>query len=283
MRYTGPPPPPEVVASDVARALEEDVGSGDLTAALVPADAMATASVTVREAAVLCGRPWFDAVFASLDPAITIDWAVEEGDSVAASAVVCRLEGLARPLLTGERTALNYLQLLSGTATVARHYAAAIAGTACQLLDTRKTVPGLRQAQKYAVRVGGGKNHRMGLYDAFLVKENHIVASGGIGAAVIAARDMAPGAPVEVEVENLDELREALAAGADRILLDNFDLEAMRAAVAETAGRASLETSGNVDLEGLAAIAATGVDFVSVGGLTKHVRAVDFSMRLEIS
>jgi nicotinate-nucleotide pyrophosphorylase (carboxylating) len=244
---------------------------------------MATASVTVREAAVLCGRPWFDAVFASLDPAITIDWAVEEGDSVAASAVVCRLEGLARPLLTGERTALNYLQLLSGTATVARHYAAAIAGTACQLLDTRKTVPGLRQAQKYAVRVGGGKNHRMGLYDAFLVKENHIAACGGIAAAVDSARDMVPGAPVEVEVENLEELREALAAGADRILLDNFDLEAMRAAVAETAGRVSLETSGNVDLEGLAAIAATGVDFVSVGGLTKHVRAVDFSMRLEIS
>jgi nicotinate-nucleotide pyrophosphorylase (carboxylating) len=166
---------------------------------------------------------------------------------------------------------------------VTRRYAAAIAGTACQLLDTRKTVPGLRQAQKCAVRVGGGKNHRMGLYDAFLVKENHIAACGGIAAAVESARDMAPGAPVEVEVENLEQLRETLAAGADRILLDNFDLEAMRAAVAETAGRASLETSGNVDLEGLAAIAATGVDFVSVGGLTKHVRAVDYSMRLQIT
>jgi len=275
-------PDPVVVADDVARALAEDVGSGDLTAALVPEKASARATVIAREAAVICGRPWFNRVFVTLDPGITIDWAVEEGATVAAGAPLCRLTGPARPLLTGERTALNFLQLLSGTATLTRRYAAAIAGTSTRLLDTRKTVPGLRQAQKYAVRVGGGLNHRMGLYDAFLVKENHITACGGIGAAVEAARESAPGAPVEVEVESLGELREALAAGADRVLLDNFDLGGLRAAVVETAGRAELEASGNVDLGTLAAIAATGIDFISVGGLTKHVTAVDLSLRLEI-
>lgn len=273
------PPDSDVVADDVARALAEDVGPGDLTAALVPADATARATVTVREAAVLCGRPWFDAVFAALDPAIAIEWAVEEGASLAPDTRVCTLHGAARQLLTGERTALNFLQLLSGTATITRRYVEAVEGTGCRLLDTRKTVPGLRQAQKYAVRVGGGQNHRMGLYDAFLVKENHIAACGGIAAAVAAARAREPGAPVEVEVESLEELREALAAGADRVLLDNFDHQAMRDAVRETDGRASLEASGNVDLDALAAIAATGVDFISIGGLTKHVRATDFSMR----
>ncbi len=276
------PPDPAVVAADVARALDEDVGAGDLTAALVPGGAVARASVIAREAAVVCGRPWFDAVFAALDPALAVDWAVGEGAEVAPGARLCTLKGPARPLLTGERVALNFLQLLSGTATVTRRYVAALAGTRTTLLDTRKTVPGLRQAQKYAVRVGGGQNHRMGLYDAFLVKENHIAACGGIGAAVDAARASAPGAPVEVEVESLAELREALAAGADRVLLDNFDLDMMRAAVTETAGRAGLEASGNVGLDGLAAIAATGVDFISVGALTKHVRAVDLSLRLEI-
>lgn len=276
------PPAPEAVAADVARALAEDVGSGDLTAALVPAAATARASVVCREAAVICGRPWFDRVFAALDPAIAIDWAVVEGATVAAETVLCRLAGPARPLLTGERTALNFLQLLSGTATVTRRYAAAVAGSGARLLDTRKTVPGLRLAQKYAVAVGGGHNHRMGLYDAFLVKENHIAACGGIAAAITAARELAPGAPIEVEVENRDELRQALAAGADRVLLDNFDLDGLRAAVAESAGRAELEASGNVALEGLATLAATGVDFISVGALTKHVRAVDLSLRLEM-
>jgi len=270
------------VATDVARALAEDVGSGDLTAALVPAAATARASVVCREAAVICGRPWFDQVFAALDPAIAIDWAVAEGATVAAEAVLCRLAGPARPLLTGERTALNFLQLLSGTATVTRRYAAAVAGSGARLLDTRKTVPGLRLAQKYAVAVGGGHNHRLGLYDAFLVKENHIAACGGIAAAVAAARERAPGAPIEVEVENRDELRQALEAGADRVLLDNFDLDALRAAVVENAGQAELEASGNVALEGLATLAATGVDFISVGALTKHVRAVDLSLRLEM-
>ena len=276
------PPDPADVAADVARALAEDVGSGDLTAALVPEQATARATVVAREAAVLCGRPWFDAVFAALDPAVSVAWDVAEGATVAAGARLCRITGPARPILTGERNALNFLQLLSGTATVTRRYAAALGGGRTRLLDTRKTVPGLRRAQKYAVRIGGGTNHRMGLYDAFLVKENHIAACGGIAAAVATARDLDPGAPVEVEVENLDELRQALAAGADRILLDNFTLEDMHTAVAETAGRAELEASGNVDLDGLAAIADTGVDFVSVGGLTKHVRAVDLSLRLEL-
>ncbi|MDX1593879.1 MAG: carboxylating nicotinate-nucleotide diphosphorylase [Gammaproteobacteria bacterium] len=276
------PPDPETVAADVARALAEDVGDGDLTAALVPEGATARATVTAREAAVLCGRAWFDAVFAALDPGVQVSWAVAEGDTMDDGTVVCRLDGPARPVLTGERTALNFLQLLSGTATATHRYAAVLEGTGTRLLDTRKTVPGLRCAQKYAVRVGGGQNHRMGLYDAFLVKENHIAACGGIMAAVDAARARDPDAPVEVEVETLGELREAIAAGAERVLLDNFALADMRRAVAEADGRIELEASGNVDLPALAEIAATGVDFVSVGALTKHLRAVDLSLRLEL-
>ena len=276
------PPDPETVAADVARALAEDVGDGDLTAALVPEGATARATVTAREAAVLCGRAWFDAVFAALDPGVQVSWAVAEGDTMDDGTVVCRLDGPARPVLTGERTALNFLQLLSGTATATHRYAAVLEGTGTRLLDTRKTVPGLRRAQKYAVRVGGGQNHRMGLYDAFLVKENHIAACGGIMAAVDAARARDPDAPVEVEVETLGELREAIAAGAERVLLDNFALADMRRAVAEADGRIELEASGNVDLPVLAEIAATGVDFVSVGALTKHLRAVDLSLRLEL-
>lgn len=271
-----------VIDSDVARALEEDVGACDLTAGLIPATATATARVIAREPAVICGQAWFDAVFTALDAAVRIDWRVAEGERVAPDQLLCTLRGNAQALLTGERAALNFLQLLSGTATVTRRYVDALGGRNTRLLDTRKTVPCLRRAQKYAVTVGGGSNHRMGLFDAFLIKENHISACGGIAAAVTEAHAQAPGRPVEVEVESHAELREALAAGADQIMLDNFDLDGLRAAVEETRGRAILEASGNVSLETLAAIAATGVDCISVGALTKHVTAVDLSMRLTV-
>lgn len=271
-----------VIAADVARALEEDVGACDLTAGLIPVEATATATVIARESAVICGRPWFDAVFAALDVGASVAWAVNEGDRVGPGQLLCTLRGQAQALLTGERAALNFLQLLSGTATVTRDYVAALGGLKSRLLDTRKTIPGLRRAQKYAVSVGGGDNHRMGLYDAFLIKENHIAACGGIAAAISEAHAQAPGRPVEVEVESLAELREALEAGADQVMLDNFDLVGLRAAVAETRGRAVLEASGNVSRETLAAIAATGVDCISVGALTKHVVAVDLSMRLTL-
>ena len=277
-------PPPDLV-EQVARALEEDVGSGDLTAALVPPGRTGRAAVITREAAVLCGRPWFDEVFRQLDPAVRVLWEAAEGDDVSAGQRLCRLEGPARSLLTGERTALNFLQTLSGTATVTRRHAQLVAGLPCRILDTRKTLPGLRRAQKYAVRCGGGSNHRMGLYDGILVKENHIMAAGSIAAAVSAARAGGPGVPVEVEVETLDELGQALDAGADMALLDEFSIDDLRAAVAmnraHPRGPMKLEASGNVTLETLRGIAGTGVDFVSIGSLTKHVRAVDLSMRFE--
>ena len=279
-----PAPPPDL-ADQVARALAEDVGSGDLTAALVPAGRTGRATVITRESAVLCGRPWVDEVFRQLDASVRVEWVASEGESVAPDQLLCRLEGPARALLTGERTALNFLQTLSGTATVARRYAAVLDGLRCRVLDTRKTLPGLRRAQKYAVRVGGGANHRMGLYDGILVKENHIMAAGSIAAAVAAARAQGATVPVEVEVETLGELREALDAGADMALLDEFSLDDLRAAVAMNGGHPrgpiKLEASGNVTFETLRAIAETGVDFVSVGSLTKHVRAIDLSMRFQ--
>lgn len=278
-RHSPTPPPRAAVEADVRRALEEDLGTGDLTAGLIPAAARSQAQVISREDAIICGRPWFDAVFACLDPAVDIDWLVGEGERVASGQLLCRLAGPARAMLSGERTALNFLQTLSGTATAARRYVDAVAGTGARVLDTRKTLPGLRMAQKYATRCGGCHNHRMGLYDAILIKENHILSAGGIAPAIAAARRLAPGKPVEVEVETLDELEQALQAGAERILLDNMAPATLREAVARTAGRARLEASGNVSLETVRAIAETGVDDISVGGITKHVRAVDLSMR----
>ncbi len=278
----GPPPPdPAAVADDVRRALGEDLGDGDRTARLIPAATVAGAVVITREPCVLSGRPWFDEVYAQIDPRVRIVWAVPEGGWAAAGTVLCTLRGAARALVSGERCALNFLQLLSGVATRTRAFVDAVAGTGVRILDTRKTLPGLRAAQKYAVRCGGGHNHRMGLYDALLVKENHIATCGSVAAAIAAARRSSPGMPVEIEVEDLDQLTSALEAGAERILLDNFDTGAMRRAVALTAGRARLEASGGIDLARAAAIAATGVDDISVGALTKDVRAVDLSMRFD--
>jgi nicotinate-nucleotide pyrophosphorylase (carboxylating) len=276
------PPAAAQIAADVERALTEDLGQGDATAALLPADARAQARLTCRDAAVIAGSAWFDACFRRLDPSVQIDWRVSDGDQVAPGTLLCSLSGHARSLVTAERTALNFLQLLSATATTTARHVAAVAGTAVRVLDTRKTVPGLRVAQKYAVRCGGGHNQRMGLYDAILVMENHIIAAGGIAAAVSAARRLHPDLPLEVEVENLDELEQALQAGVDRIMLDNFELEQMREAVARTAGRVPLEISGNVDLQTIGDFARTGVDFISVGALTKHVHAIDLSLRLQL-
>jgi nicotinate-nucleotide pyrophosphorylase (carboxylating) len=270
------------IAIDIERALAEDLGQGDATAELLPIDARAHAVLTCRDAAVIAGTAWFDACFRRFDPAVRIDWQVRDGDRVAPDTVICRLSGHARSLVTAERSALNFLQLLSATATVTAEYVAAVAGTAVRVLDTRKTIPGLRLAQKYAVRCGGGHNQRMGLYDAILIKENHIIAAGSIAAAVQAARRLHPDLLLEVEVENLDELEQALQAGVDRIMLDNFELAQMREAVQHTAGRVPLEVSGNVDLRTIGEYAHTGVDFISVGALTKHVRAVDLSLRLQL-
>jgi nicotinate-nucleotide pyrophosphorylase (carboxylating) len=279
--------PPADLAEQVARALDEDVGTGDLTAALVPPGRAGRAMVITREPAVLCGRPWFDEVFRQLDPAVRVEWAADEGADVAPGQRLCQLSGPARSLLTGERTGLNFLQTLSGTATVTRRYVEIVAGLPARILDTRKTVPGLRRAQKYAVLCAGGHNHRMGLYDGILVKENHIMAAGSIAAAVTAARAAGATVPVEVEVETVGELRYALDAGADMALLDEFSLDDLRTAVAinrsHPRGPIKLEASGNVTLETLRAIAETGVDFISIGSLTKHVRAVDLSMRFEFS
>ena len=275
----------ECLRTTVAAALAEDLGPGDLTAQLVPAAARGRARVITREAGVLCGSAWVDAVFAALDPGVRVAWHAADGDAVAPGQLLLVAEGPARALLTGERTALNFLQTLSGTATAARRYAAAIAGTGCRILDTRKTLPGLRLAQKYAVRCGGGRNHRLGLYDGILIKENHIAAAGSIAAAVGAARRLGAAVPVEVEVETLAELDEAFAADADLALLDEFSLEDLRTAVARNRARTrplGLEASGGIDLETIGAIAATGVDFVSVGAITKHVRALDLSLRLEL-
>ena len=269
----------------MSRALREDIGSGDVTARLIPPERQARASVLSREAAVICGTDWFDETFRQLDARVAVHWLVQEGSAVTPGTVLCKLTGPARALLTGERTALNFLQLLSATATVTAQHVRAAAGTACRVLDTRKTIPGLRTAQKYAVRCGGGQNHRLGLYDMVLIKENHIAAAGSIAAAVQEARRQAPGVPIEVETENLGEFAQALAAGSDVIMLDEFSLADMRRAVElnrEAARPAKLEASGSVNLPALAAVAATGVDYVSAGALTKHIQAVDLSMRLEL-
>jgi nicotinate-nucleotide pyrophosphorylase (carboxylating) len=270
------------VETDVARALAEDVGSGDLTARLIPANQTARARVITREAAVMAGRPWFDACFRALDLACVIDWRVSEGDAVAAGDVLVEIGGNARALLTAERPALNFLQTLSAVATATRPYVEAVRGTHAAIMDTRKTLPGLRLAQKYAVRVGGGQNQRIGLFDGILIKENHIAAAGGIAQVLQAAFTLAAGkVSVQVEVETPAQLAEALAAGATLILLDNFSLDDMREAVRLTAGRAQLEASGNITLETVRAVAETGVDRISVGSLTKHIRAVDLSMRID--
>jgi nicotinate-nucleotide pyrophosphorylase (carboxylating) len=281
------PEPPADIDLTVRRALEEDVGDGDITASLVPPEAKATATLLSRESAVVCGVPWFERVFEILDPEVRIRWKVSEGESVEPDTLLCTLEGNARALLTGERTALNFLQTCSGTATVARRFASAVAGTSCRILDTRKTLPCLRSAQKYATACGGVTNHRMGLFDGVLIKENHLIACGSIRQAVQTARASAPDLPVEVEVESMDECRDALEAGADILMLDNFSLPDMREAVALNRRRgdkaALLEASGNVELERLSEIADTGVDFISVGAITKHVRAIDLSMRFSIT
>jgi nicotinate-nucleotide pyrophosphorylase (carboxylating) len=270
------------VETDVTRALDEDVGSGDLTALLIPATRTARARVISREAAVIAGRPWFDACFKTLDLGCVIDWRVNEGDTVAAGDELVEISGNARALLTAERPALNFLQTLSAVATATRPYVEAVRGTHAAILDTRKTLPGLRIAEKYAVRIGGGQNQRTGLYDGILIKENHIAAAGGIAQVLETAFKLAEGkVSVQIEVENLDELEQALSAGAPLILLDNFSLADMRHAVQVTHGRALLEASGNVTLDTVRAVAETGVDRISVGGLTKHIRAVDFSMRID--
>jgi len=272
-------PPPDQIEADVRRALAEDFGSGDVTADLIDANAHARARIVCRERAVIAGIPWAQACFRELDPDVRIEWTCADGDRVAADAVLCEMEGNARALVGAERCALNFLQTLSATATVTRTYADAIAGTHTTILDTRKTLPGLRVAQKYAVRCGGGANYRAGLYDAILIKENHVAAAGGIVPAVTRARARHPDLLLEVEVESLEELAQAMQAGADRVLLDDFTPDMLREAVARAGGRVPLEVSGGVDLTRVRAIAESGVDYISIGALTKHIRAVDLSMR----
>jgi nicotinate-nucleotide pyrophosphorylase (carboxylating) len=267
------------ISNNVRTALAEDVGSGDLTAQLVPLGEPVRAHVISRQSAILCGTAWFDEVFRQLDGAVRVAWQAADGDAVQSDQSLCTLSGAARSLLTGERTALNFLQTLSAVATRTRTFVDAVAGTDARILDTRKTLPGLRRALKYAVRCGGGSNHRMGLHDAVLIKENHITAAGGIASALAHARDVAAGVPVQIEVENLDQLREALAAGARLILLDNFDLDSLRQAVRLTDRRAELEASGGIALDSVRAIAQTGVDRISIGSLTKDIQAVDLSLR----
>lgn len=276
-----PPPPPETIRADVARALAEDIGPGDVTAALIDPDARARAHIVSREEAVLAGAPWADECFRQLDPDVRIDWRHHDGDRIAADSVLCTLEGNARALVSGERNALNFLQTLSGTATTTRRYVDAVAGTRAQILDTRKTIPGLRLAQKYAVRCGGGHTHRIGLYDAILIKENHVAAAGGVANAIRAARAAHPKVFLNCEVESLDELHDAIAAGTDCVLLDEFSDAMLRDAVALAAGRVPLEVSGSVNMERVRAIAETGVDCISIGALTKHVCAIDLSMRFD--
>lgn len=272
----------ETLLHSVREALSEDVGSGDITASLIPADEQATATVISREPAVLCGRAWFNAVFAELDTAIAITWNAKDGENIRPDQVLCTLQGPAAHLLTGERTALNFLQTLSGTATRARDYASAVRGLTVQVLDTRKTIPGLRLAQKYAVRTGGCHNHRMGLYDGILIKENHIASAGSIHNAVQAARRLSPGIKVEVEVENEIQINEALEAGADTLLLDNFTTGALTRAVQRVQGKAKLEASGGITLGNIRDVALTGVDFISTGDLTKDIQAIDLSMIFSI-
>ena len=268
-------------AIDIKPFLDEDIGAGDITAAIIPAETSAVAKVITREAMILCGKPWFDALFEHLDSNVNITWYANEGESLPVGATLCKLNGPARPLLTGERTALNLLQTLSATATQARLYADAVAGTPCKVLDTRKTLPGLRIAQKYAVTCGGCYNHRIGLYDGVLIKENHIMAAGSISKAIQLARELTS-LTVEIEVESLQEFAEAIAAEPDRIMLDNFSLEALRLAVSLNNGAIELEASGNIDLTNIRAIAETGVNFISIGSLTKHIKAVDLSMRISL-
>lgn len=263
----------------VNQALLEDIGEGDLTASLIPEDSTSKTRVITREQAVICGTHWFDSVFRQVDERVKVTWKVQDGDLVEANQELCVLEGPTRPILTGERSALNFLQTLSGTATLAYHYSQALEGTGTKLLDTRKTVPGLREAQKYAVRIGGGQNHRLGLFDGILLKENHIAAAGSITQAVQEAKARYPEILVEVEVENFEQLKEAIEAGSDIIMLDNFTNEQMKEAVKITAGRTRLEASGGYDKDSLREAALTGVDYISVGALTKHVNAIDLSMR----
>ena len=272
-------PSPDDVKQAVQAALAEDIGSGDLTAALLE-PTRANAEVICREDAVLCGTAWFDEVFRQIDTDVTVEWHLHDGDAIRSGGRLCTLSGPVTSLLSGERTALNFLQTLSATASLTARYVDAVRGTKAKILDTRKTIPGLRTAQKYAVACGGGENHRMGLYDAILIKENHIAAAGSIRKAIGKARELSPGIFIEVEVENTDELEQAADAGPDRILLDNFDIEMLRQATAFNCGCNQLEASGNVTLENVAGIAATGVDYISIGGLTKNIRAVDLSMLL---
>ncbi|MDG9931008.1 MULTISPECIES: carboxylating nicotinate-nucleotide diphosphorylase [unclassified Pseudomonas] len=270
------------IEANVRNALREDIGSGDITAQLIPEERLAHATVITREHAVICGTAWVEAVFRQLDARVAVHWQVRDGDRVTPNQPLFHLEGPARALLTGERSALNFLQTLSAVATRCRHFADMVEGTNVKLLDTRKTLPGLRLAQKYAVTCGGCHNHRIGLYDAFLIKENHIAACGGIAQAVATAHRIAPGKPVEIEVESLDELQQALDAGADIVMLDELSLDDMRTAVTLTAGRAKLEASGGINDSTLRTIAETGVDYISIGSLTKDVKAMDLSMRLSL-
>lgn len=277
---------PVEITRSVTDTLKEDLGgsldaANDITASLIPADAINSATIITREHGVFCGQAWADEVFKQLGGRVTIEWHVKDGERVEPNQTLCTLTGPARDLLTGERNAMNFIQTLSGCATVTAQYAAKIAHTQCRLLDTRKTIPGLRSALKYAVACGGGFNHRIGVFDAYLIKENHIIACGGITQAISKAKELNPGKPVEVETENLDELRQAIEAGADIIMLDNFTIEMMREAVAINAGRAALENSGNVTLDTICEYAETGVDYISVGALTKHIKAMDLSMRFQ--
>ena len=277
---------PDVIARQVAAALAEDLGTGDVTAALVPPQQQVRAQVIAREPAVFCGTAWVTETFRQLDKSVALEWLADDGERIVGDMPVVKISGAARPILSGERTALNFLQTLSATATSASRYAEAVAGTTCRILDTRKTLPGLRLAQKYAARCGGAQNHRLGLYDMVLIKENHIIAAGSIAAAVSSARKNSPGLPVEVEVESLGEFDQALAAGADIIMLDELTHDDMRTAVArnrERGSRAKLEASGSVTMATVRDVALTGVDYISIGGITKHVQAIDFSMRLEFA
>lgn len=273
----------QTVETNILASFAEDIGSGDLTAQLIPQQTQASAQVISREQAVICGRPWFNQAFLQLDPAIKINWLIEEGQQVIANTKLCTLQGNARALLTAERTALNWLQSLSGTASLAYDYAQAVAGTGVKVLDTRKTVPGMRVAQKYAVKIGGCENHRVGLHDAILIKENHIIACGSLQQAVLQSRQQHPDVLIELEVETLDQLEQALSLPLDRLMLDNFSLDQMREAVKQVQGRIKLEASGNVNLKTIRAIAETGVDYISVGVLTKDIQAVDLSMRVFIT
>ncbi len=270
---------PQIIRENIKTSFKEDIGTGDITALLIAADSKLDVSLICREPAILCGSEWFSEAFVQLDPAIQIEWLANDGDLVSADTIVCQISGNARAILSAERTALNFLQTLSATATVTHRYQSLIAHTSCKILDTRKTIPGLRLAQKYAVKCGGGSNHRIGLFDAYLLKENHLAAAGSIAAAVAQARDLNPDALLEVEVENLSQLEQAMEAGVDRVLLDNFTIPQLKQAVSLASGNMELEASGNITLTNIEEIAQCGVDFISIGALTKHIQAIDFSLR----